>query len=173
MNVFGALNKKWYVFYTYPKFERKVHEYLQEDCYESFLPLHWVVRQWSDRKKRIQVPLFPGYIFVNVEREKIHEVLKTPKIIRCITFNRMPAYLKQGDVDSIMQIIENEYPFEVDSSLKVGDSVVITKGALTGMEGVLVEERGNQRFALRIESLQQSMLVNIPSDCLEFMEVSA
>jgi transcription antitermination factor NusG len=55
--------------------------------------------------------------------------------------------------------------------LKVGDSVVVVKGPLAGMEGILVEERGNQRFALRIESLQQSLLVNIPTDYLEFAEV--
>ncbi|MCK5170125.1 MAG: UpxY family transcription antiterminator [Bacteroidales bacterium] len=164
-------SKKWYVFYTYPKFERKVHKYLQQENYESFLPLHWVVRQWSDRKKRLQVPLFPNYIFVNIERNKICEVLKTPKLISCVTFNRIPAFLKQKEVDSIIQIVENEYPFEVCCNLKIGDLVEITQGALMGMEGVLVEEKGNHRFALKIESLQQSMLVNVPSNCLEFLEV--
>ena len=165
-------SKRWYVFYTYPKFERKVHKYLQEDNYESFLPLHWVVRQWSDRKKRMEVPLFPNYIFVNIEHNKIFEVLKTPKLISCVTFNRIPAFLKQKEVDSIKQIVENEYPFEVCCNLKIGNSVVITEGALTGMEGVLVEERGKCRFAVKIESLQQSMLVNVPSNCLEFLEVT-
>lgn len=82
-------------FYTYPKFERKVHEYLQQENYESFLPLHWVIRQWSDRKKRIKVPLFPNYIFVNIEQNKIFEVLKIPKIICCLSFNRTPAFLGQ------------------------------------------------------------------------------
>ncbi len=164
--------KKWYVFYTYPKAERKVHEYLQGKKYESFLPLYWVVRQWSDRKKRIQMPLFSGYIFVNIEKGRIFEVLKTPKIVRCLTFNRMPASLRQSEVENIMHITENDYPLEVISDLKVGDPVVISKGALIGMEGILVEERGNQRFALRIESLNQSMLVNIPADHLEFADIA-
>jgi transcription antitermination factor NusG len=163
--------KKWYVFYTYPKFERKVHEYLQQENYESFLPLHWVTRQWSDRKKRMEVPLFPNYIFVNIERHKIFEVLQTPKLISCVNFNRIPAFLKQKEVDSINQIVKTEYPFEVCCNLKIGDSIEITQGALTGMEGVLVEERGSRRFAVRIESLQQSVMVNVPSDYLELAEL--
>lgn len=164
-------SKRWYVFYTYPKFERKVYEYLLKDNYEPFLPLHWVVRQWSDRKKRLEVPLFPNYIFIKIERNKIFEVLQTPKLISCVTFNRTPAFLRQKEVESIQQIVENDYPFEVSPNLSIGDSVVITGGALTGMEGILVEEKGNHRFALKIESLNQSVIVNIPSDCIEFAEV--
>ena len=164
-------SKRWYVFYTYPKFERKVHDYLLKDNYESFVPMHWVVRQWSDRKKRLEVPLFPNYIFINIERNKIFEVLQTPKLISCVAFNRIPAFLKHKEVESIKQIVENEYPFEVSTNLNIGDSVIITEGALTGMEGILVEERGNHRFALKIESLQQSVIVNVPSDCIEFAEL--
>ena len=167
----SAISKKWYVFYTYPKFERRIHEYLQQENYESFLPMHWVVRQWSDRKKRMEVPLFPNYIFVNIEQNKISEVLNTPKLICCLSFNRIPAFLRQKEIDSIRQIVENEYTFEICCKLKLGDSVEITKGSLTGMKGILVEERGSQRFALRIESLQQSLLVNVPSDYLEITKV--
>lgn len=163
-------SKKWHVFYTHAKFERKIHEYLQQENYESFLPLHWVIRQWSDRRKRIQVPLFPNYIFVNIEYNKIIEILKTPKLISCVKCNKIPVFLKQKEVDSIRQIVENEYPFEVSCNLKIGDSVEITRGPLTGMEGVLVEERGNHRFALRLESIQQSMLVSVPSYYLELAE---
>lgn len=165
-------SKKWYVFYTYPKFERKVQDYLLKDNYESFLPMHWVLRQWSDRKKRLEVPLFPNYIFINIERNKIFEVLQTPKLISCVTFNKIPAFLKQKEVECIKKIVKNEYPFEVSSNLNIGDSVIITQGALMGMEGILVEERGNHRFALKIESLQQSVIVNIPSNCIEFAEVA-
>jgi transcription antitermination factor NusG len=165
-------NKRWYVFYTYPKFERKIHEYLQQENYESFLPLHWVTRQWSDRKKRIEVPLFPNYIFINIEQNRIFEVLKTPKLISCVNFNKEPAFLRQKEVDCIKQIVENEYPFEVCCNLKIGDSVVITDGSLTGMKGILIEERGSRKCAVRIESLQQSLLVNVPSDYLELAELA-
>lgn len=165
--------KKWYIFYTYPKSEEKVHDYLLKENFESFLPLCWVVRQWSDRKKRMKVPLFPSYIFVNIEKDRISEVLKSPKIVRCISFNRVPAYLKENEVEGIKQIVQNEYPFEVSNTLKVGSSVMITEGALAGMEGILFEERGNQRFAIIVESLQQSLLVNIPACSLELVEIFA
>lgn len=71
----------------------------------------------------------------------------------------------------INQIVKTEYAFEVCCNLKIDDSVEIIEGALTGMEGVLVEESGSRRFAVRIESLQQSLLVNVPSDYLELAEV--
>lgn len=166
----SGADKKWYVFYVYPKFEVKVHDYLQKEDFESFLPLTWVVRHWSDRRKRMRVPLFPSYIFVNIERDRIHEVTRIPKVIRCVTFNGIPASLKQKEIDCIKQIIANEFSFEVVHSPSIGDHVMIVKGALTGMEGVLVEERGDQRFALRLELLQQSILINVPSDCLEYLE---
>ena len=163
--------KRWYVFYTYPKFERKVHLYLQKENFESFLPLHWVVRQWSDRRKRLQVPLLPNYIFVNVECNRIFDILKIPKIIRCVTFNGEPSFLKQTEVDWLKMIVENNYPFEISTNLEIGDPVVITKGTLTGMEGILSEERGSCRFVVEIEALQQFVLVNIPAEYLELKEV--
>ncbi len=162
----SSFTQKWYVFYTYPKFEKKVHDYLLEKGYESFLPVHWVVRQWSDRKKRMQVPMFPNYIFVKIECNKVFEVLKTPKLVSCVKFNNVPACLRQAEVDNIRQITESEYNFEISNNLKVGDPVKIKEGALSGLEGVLIEERGSSRFAVKIESLQQVVIVNVSSDCL-------
>jgi transcription antitermination factor NusG len=93
-------------------------------------------------------------------------------MIRCVTFNREPAFIKQEEVDSIKLIMENDFSYEVSCNLKIGDLVVIKEGALAGMEGVLVEERGNCRFAVKIESLRQSVLVNIPTDYVEHLEVA-
>ena len=166
-------SRKWYVFYTYPKFEKKVHDYLVKESYESFLPMHWVVRQWSDRKKRLYVPLFPNYIFVKTERVQIFEILKNPKVIRCVKFNEQPAFLKQKEVDCIKEIVETDYNFEVMSDLEVGDSIMITEGPLIGMRGVLAEGRSNNRFAVQIDSLKQSVIVDVPSNCIETIETVA
>ncbi len=163
-------SRKWYVFYTYPKFEKKVHDYLIKENYESFLPMHWVVRQWSDRKKRLHVPMFPNYIFVQIERNRIYEILKVPKIIDCVKFNKIPAFIRQKDVEHIKRIAKSEYSIKVTPNLKVGDSIIIIDGALTGMEGILVEERGNKRFAVQVSSLQQSIMVDVPLNCMEILE---
>ncbi|OFX86568.1 MAG: hypothetical protein A2W99_15640 [Bacteroidetes bacterium GWF2_33_16] len=160
-------DRKCYVFYTYPKFERKVHECLLKDGFDSFLPMHWIVRQWSDRKKKLLVPMFPNYIFANIEYSHIWEILKNSKVICCVKFNNQPSFLKQKEIDNIVKIINNDYLFEISCNLSIGDSVIINGGALTGMKGVLVEERGKKRFALRIESLKQSIIVNVPSEYLE------
>jgi len=165
--------KRWYVFYTYPKFEKKVHDCLIKENYESFLPMHWVIRQWSDRKKRLYVPLFPNYIFVNTEYARTFEILNNPKVICCVKFNKQPAYLKQKEIDCLKNITETDYPFEVSSKLQVGDSIMIIDGPLTGMEGVLAEGRGNHRFAVQVDSLQQSIMVDVPSNCIETLETAA
>ncbi len=164
------LEKRWYVFYTYPKFERKIQTFLQEKGYEVFLPLHWEVRQWSDRKKRLLVPLFPNYIFVKIERHRIYEILNVPKIVSCVKFNGNPASLKQEEVDCIKFILDSAHNIEKCDRLKVGDSVMITEGTLTGLMGILEEERGNHRFALRLETIQQSLLVEVHTSCLEYSE---
>lgn len=165
--------KQWYVFYTYPKFEKKVHECLIKENYESFLPMHWVIRQWSDRKKKLYVPLFPNYIFVNTKYVQIFEILKNPRVISCVKFNKQPAFLKQKEVDCIKEIVETDYNFEVISNLGVGDSIIINDGPLIGMKGVLTEERGSHRFAVQIDSLQQSVIVDVPSSCIEILDAVA
>ncbi len=163
--------KKWYVFYTYPKFERKVQKYLQKEGYETFLPLHWIVKNWSDRKKRLQIPLFPNYIFVNIERNKIFDILKTPKVINCVTFCKDPVFIKQKEIDQINYIISKKSTIEVSDDLKIGTTVLINEGPLCGLEGVLLEERGSQRFAVKIVSLKQSLIINVPSNYIESVEM--
>jgi transcription antitermination factor NusG len=165
-------NNNWYVFYTSPRAEKVAFKELTQRGYEVFLPMRKTLRIWKNRqKKMVDEILFTSYIFVNIERIMIFEVLKTPKLISCVKFNKMPAFIKQKEIDNIKQIVETKFPFEVCGKLKIGDSVEITDGSLTGMKGILVEERGSQRFALRIESLQQSLLVNVPSDYLELAEL--
>ncbi len=74
-----------------PKFEEKVHDCLLSENFESFLPLCWAVRKLINRKKQIKGPLFLNCIFVNIELKRISEVSKTPKILRCISFSRIPT----------------------------------------------------------------------------------
>lgn len=163
-------DKRWYVFYTYPKFEKKVYEWLLKENYEAFLPMHWVVRQWSDRKKKLNVPMFPNYIFVNVEHNRMFDILKSPKVICTVAFDNKPAFLRQKEIEFLKNIVESDYSFKVSSDLKIGDPIMITNGPLCGLEGILIEERGNHRFAVQIKSLLQSVLIDVPGKYIELLE---
>lgn len=165
-------DKKWYVFYTYPKFEKKLHECLIKENYDVLLPMHWIVRQWSDRKKKLNVPMFPNYIFVNVEYNRIFDILKNPKVISTVKFNNKSAFLRQKEIEYLKNIAEANYSVKVSQGLKVGDPIMIAGGPLCGLEGVLVEERGNHRFAVQIKSLLQSILIDVPSCYVESLELA-
>lgn len=155
------LNKKWYVFYTYPKCEKKIHSWLLENNFESLLPLVWVNRKWSDRIKRLNLPMFPNYIFVKIEYDDIFKVLKNDKVIYCLKYNKTYAYIREEVIDKIKLFSESDVCLKICTELNEGDLVIVMKGPLTGMEGTLVKQSKDLYFCVRIELLSRSILVNI------------
>ena len=96
-----SVQRKWRVFYTQARAEKKCEERLVQRGVEVYLPTHKVVRQWKDRKKKVIEPLFRNYIFAHVdEQERLH-VLKTPGIVRCVSFGGTPAEVDEGEIEQL------------------------------------------------------------------------
>lgn len=98
--------KKCYISFNQPEFEEKIHDYLLRKNFELFLPLNWVINQWSDRKKQLKIPLFPIYIFVSIERERISKVLKIPKIVRRVSFIKKPGIKLKAVVSKLIRLLK-------------------------------------------------------------------
>jgi len=163
------MNKHWYVFYTKSRQEKKVNDLLLKDGYEVFLPMQTVMRQWSDRKKKVEVPLFNSYIFVKDHDYRIADILKTPGIAWNIRHNGKPAILRESEFTLIQRFITTGYFLETSGeidSFKVGDRAKIADGPLAGIMGVLTGHDKNQRFNILLEGIQQVIQVQLPASLL-------
>ncbi|MDH5368345.1 MAG: UpxY family transcription antiterminator [Cyclobacteriaceae bacterium] len=160
--------KEWHVFYTRSRWEKKVNSYLQENGFEVFLPLHKVMRQWTDRKKKVEVPLFNSYIFVRSNRNEIYEVLQIPGIVRNLKINGMPAILHDSEYIAIKNWLETGLPLETESynnNFQLGERVKVIGGVFNGIEGE-VRKINDKTCCIVLKSIQQVLKVNIRKELL-------
>jgi transcription termination/antitermination protein NusG len=165
-----SLKKEWYVFYTKSRQEKKVNELLLKNGFEPFLPTQKVMRQWSDRKKKVEVPLFNSYIFVNVEEHRLVEVLKIPGVSWSIRHNGRAAFLRQNEFEIINRYLKTGLLIEasvLQPTLEAGDKVRVIDGALKGMAGTLTKRNSENLFSIFIDSLSYSLTVQLEIAVLE------
>jgi transcription termination/antitermination protein NusG len=161
--------KNWLVFYTKSRQEKKVSELLSRRGFEVFLPLQKVMRQWSDRKKKVEVPLFNSYIFVLESEDKISLILQTPGVSWNIRHNGKPAVLHQNEMETIKRFISSGLLLEsraVDNLVE-GDPVEVIDGSLKGMLGLLIKTKEGDKFTIALESIGQTMLVRLDPGLLK------
>ncbi|MDG5767160.1 UpxY family transcription antiterminator [Balneolales bacterium ANBcel1] len=157
-----AMEPKWYALYTRPKFEKKVEDRLREAGFDVWLPMQSVVRQWSDRKKKVEVPLFSSYVFVRTSQNNLYHAVQIDGVARTVGFNGAPAAIRDEQIEMIRKILAGPDAFEVEETdFFKGDPVEVVDGPLKGSEGVWVEWRGKKRVALRIEQLSQVLFVEV------------
>jgi transcription antitermination factor NusG len=158
----------WYVVYTHPRSEKKAANYLAEKGIEVFLPLHKILKQWSDRKKWTVLPLFPSYLFVKINKEQYLDVLNTPKVSRYIYFEGKAATISDRQIEVIRAIIQAELPVEANREVvKKGDLVEITMGALKGLKGIAIEAGSNKKVQLRFDEIDFSLIISVPANKLK------
>ena len=161
--------KKWLVFYTKSRAEKKTQTLLEKFGFEAYLPLQKVLRQWSDRKKKVEVPLFNSYIFVYDIESNISEILKTPGISWNIRHNGKPAELREREMATIKRFLESGLTIEISSAqnLEKGDEVKIIDGPMKGAIGFLSGEYNEQKFTIEVESINQVLRVSVDKGLLK------
>jgi len=155
--------KKWLVFYTKSRHEKSVKEYLEKKGVEVFLPMQKTIRQWSDRKKMVEVVLFNSYIFVFETENKIPALLEVPGIAWNIRHNNKPALLHTNEFDLIRRFINTGLFIETYSvdHFNEGDEVEILDGPLKGISGTLIQAEEGQKFCVALEVIGQILQVKI------------
>ncbi len=153
--------RRWYALYTRPRFEKKVNALLQEKGLESFLPLQTVLSQWSDRKKKIDKPLFSRYVFVYVSFRQIIHAIQTHGVARVLSCNGSPSAIPEEEINAIKQVLEKADSFENGHYLHLGQKVEVIRGPFQGLRGRLIEQRGQKRFLVGIERIGQALIVQI------------
>jgi len=164
------MNKKkeenhWYAFYTKSRAEKKVYERIDEQGFEVFLPLVTTIRQWSDRKKKIKVPLIRSYIFVRTNPKKIIDILKIPGIVRVLKYMGKPAIVKDYEIENLKILVregQNVKRIEDISKLDIGVEVEIDSGPMKGLRGRCVDFHGKKSIVVEISSLGEFFQVTVP-----------
>ena len=154
---------KWYAVYTRPRAEKLVNERLKEVEVETFLPMQKTYRIWSDRKKLVEVPLLSSYVFVKVIPKDFPKVYQSSGVVRFISFEGQPASIPQNQIDNLRLLINSDTEIEISSEkFEKGDNVEVVRGSLIGLTGELVNIGPHSRVIVRIDRLDQNLIVNIP-----------
>jgi len=158
----SALNAQWFAVYTRARNEKRVHERLQELAIESYLPLIKTLRQWSDRKKWVEVPLLSSYIFVRVQQHQLRSVIEVDGAVKYISFEGKPAAIPENQIDNLRLLVNGEADIELSGEkLSPGDPVEVSHGSLQGLTGELVKINNRNKVVVRIDRLDINLVVTI------------
>ena len=153
----------WYALYTRSHFEKKVNFMLQEKGLESYLPVHTVLRRWSDRWKKIEEPLFSCYVFVRMPFQQRMLAVQTDGVVRIVSFTGNPAPIPDSEIDAVRKVLERCDNYETTQLLPIGQPVEVIRGSLAGVQGRLIEHRGQSRLLVGIQQIGQALSVEIHS----------
>jgi transcription antitermination factor NusG len=155
---------KWYAAYTSANQEKRVAHELGRRAVECYLPLYGSVRRWKDRRVRLELPLFPGYVFVRVARCERLRVLQIPGVARLVGFDGHPAPVPNEDIEAIRTCLSGDRALLPHPYLE-GQRVRVLSGPLAGLTGVVVRQKKQARLVISFDLLMRSVAVEIgPSD---------
>jgi len=165
------MGKNWYALYTRPRFEKKAEKYIHERGINCYLPLVRTLRQWSDRKKWVELPLFSSYIFVQTDLSIQHIILNAPGVIRFVSFEGRPVIIPEKQIENIKWVLSSEVTSEpINENIPPGARVEIIKGPLRGLIAEMVEYKKKQKIILRLEQLEKSVEIQIPASHVKSVE---
>ena len=153
------------MFYVQARHEKKVRDRLINDGFEPFLPLEKILKQWSQRKKWVEEPLFRSYIFVKIAAHEIANVLQIPGIVTYVRHVGKPAIIRQQHIDIIKKMLVTDTTFEVSSNkIELGSEIEIQTGPFVGMKAYVQEIRGTKKLVVSLESIDYTIIVELPSE---------
>lgn len=142
----------WYVLYTKPRTETKVTEQLLQAGLEAYCPTQVVVRQWSDRKKKMKVPLFHSYVFVRLSEEERQRAFVSPSVVRYLFWLGKPAIVREVEIQTLKNWLENKKETGEIAVFRTDEKVKITSGLLKGISGKVAMQKGGE-LVLELESI--------------------
>jgi transcription antitermination factor NusG len=155
------LQERWYAAQTCANHEKRVQEQLRLRTVDAYLPVYASVRRWKDRRVSLELPLFPGYVFVRLALRDRLQVLQTPSVVRIVGFGGSPAALPDQEIETLRQGLAKELRIEPHPYLKVGQRVRVKTGPLQSLEGILVRKKNVSRLVISLDLIMRSVAVEI------------
>jgi len=159
--------QQWYAVYTCAHHEKKIAEEFTRRSIEQFLPLYETVRRWKDRKMRLQLPLFPSYVFVRVDLPERLKILQVPGVVRFVSFNGKPAALPEGEMLALRRGLNSGLRAEPHAHIEIGHPVRVKSGPLCGLSGKLLRRKDNCRIIISVDSISRSIVCEVSPDDIE------
>lgn len=155
----------WYALFLRCNHERQVAAHLNGLQMEHFLPCYNSVRQWKDRRVKLEIPLFPGYLFVRLPLRERMKVLTIRQVVSLVGKKNSPSPISDEEIAWIRAGVEhgNAAPHEY---LEAGQRIVITDGVMCGMEGILLTVRSHARVVISLQSIGRAFVVEVGADCV-------
>jgi transcription antitermination factor NusG len=159
----AAANPAWFAVQTRSKHEKMVSHHLSMRGVSNYLPTVHEVHRWSDRRKKLELPLFPGYVFVQIaaQNERRVEVLRTPGIVRFVGSSPEGAQIPDVQIEFIRKLISENVPWASHPFLKSGQRIRIRGGALDQVEGIFLKRNNEGTLIVSIDAIQRSLAVSI------------
>ena len=164
------LEERWYVCQTRPRAEKQVNRMLKLRGVEGYLPLLAQVRQWTDRKKRVEFPLFPGYVFARFGPEQMHQVLLAPGVVTIVRSGGAPVPVREEELESVRILLAcanaGHPPPQPVEFVELGHEVLVRDGPFSGVRGMVIEDRGRTRVVVCLRALKRALSVELPRGML-------
>ena len=153
--------ERWYAAHTSANHEKRVAEQLAARNVEHFLPTYSSVRRWKDRSVKLQLPLFPGYVFVRMALRERLSIRNVRGVATLVSFCGIPACLPDSEIEVLRASLARGVAAEPHPYLAVGKKVCLLSGPLTGLTGILVRRKGGARFIVSVNLIQRSLAVEL------------
>jgi transcription antitermination factor NusG len=159
---------RWFAVYVRSRHEARVAKHFKDREIEFFLPQYKEERKWSDRKVEIELPLFPGYLFVRLRRslETLLRVVEVPGVITIVGRGSSPEALEDAEIEQLQTAMSQGKDPRPHAFLQVGDPVMIMRGPLGGQAGTLIRMNNKNRVVLKLDLIQKAMSVEVDADAV-------
>jgi transcription termination/antitermination protein NusG len=151
----------WYAIYTCARHEKCVAKQLAERGIESFLPLYRSWHTWKDRRKEVELALFPSYVFVHIAAQMKLRVLQLPGVVHLVSSSGQPTPLPNQEIEALRDGLDQQIYAEPHPYLKVGRKVQVKRGPLAGTEGILIRKKDKFRVVISLDVLMRSVAVEV------------
>ena len=152
----------WYAVYTRSRGEKKLTELLISEGYLAYIPLVKTLRQWSDRKKRVEIPLIPSYVFVKVSNREYYDVLNTPGVVAYVSFEGKAAPIRESQIEAMRKAVDGNMNVKLThESINQGQKVKIIAGPMKGAEGEYIETKHKSNFIINLDNIGFTLKVEV------------
>jgi transcription antitermination factor NusG len=158
--------KEWFVLQVRTRFEKAVARHLQARDYQEYLPVFRRRRQWIDRTKEIELPLFPGFVFCKMDPTDRLPILVIPGVMGIVSIGRIPVSVPEQEILAVQNVVKSGLAYHPCAFL-AGQRVRVEYGPLRGLEGVVVEVKKSYHLIISVQLLQRSVSVEIDQDHLK------
>jgi len=166
MNQKTELKKNWFALYVKPRHEFKAMGELAKLSIHNYLPIVTKLKQWNDRKKKVDEPLIKGYIFVYVDEKERLSSLEIRCVIKCVSDHGRPARIPEWQITNLQNMLNHNGDFSVFDGLVKGTTIEIVEGPFKGVQGILEKTETENNLAVTIDFLNRSVVVHLPKESI-------